>query len=274
MGVAVAVLGASASAAPGFVACSSDSFVAPEDAASEASGPDAASDGPATDAGADGAARGCASLSPPPIFCADFDEGSAIAGWDSVDHPGFATVGLDTRFAVSPPASVLVHVDGANPQCAYERMHHATTRAFTRATLSFAVRTGDDDGGSFRGAAVAAFIVRTNAGSTLVLVDTSPFAADIHEQYPTDSGSFDEWTPFPLLSAGVWHEVALDVDLSAAPATFAVTVDGRAALGRTPFRATLGTAGTGVEVQMGPFCLEADAGPLDLRFDDVALDLR
>jgi hypothetical protein len=58
-----------------------------------------------TAGGPDAATTFCAALTPKPLFCLDFDEGSATAGWSQVDQT-MAKVGLTTSEFVSAPGAM------------------------------------------------------------------------------------------------------------------------------------------------------------------------
>src|SRR5438552_1278217 len=82
-------------------------------------GPEAPDAGGGTDAGADAASEAgradagfCASQSPPPAFCRDFDEGApASAGWTAFgESSDAATIAIDTETWTSPPASLALAV--------------------------------------------------------------------------------------------------------------------------------------------------------------------
>jgi hypothetical protein len=79
-----------------------------EDAPERPDGP--AESGPIGDASIDARDASpppfCASLSPQPLLCADFDEGSAATGWSYV-HMTSGTIALDTTEFRSPPAAMI-----------------------------------------------------------------------------------------------------------------------------------------------------------------------
>ena len=68
--------------------------------------PDASDGGTVTDTGTPFTTF-CAGLSPKPVFCEDYDEGSVSAGWDQVSSQG-GKAGVSTTAFQSGPASMLV----------------------------------------------------------------------------------------------------------------------------------------------------------------------
>jgi hypothetical protein len=130
----------SADAGPGFDAAQADV------ARPEASGDDAPAGADAPDAGADANLGFCASLSPAPRLCADFDEGQPLqAGWTLLDlYPAGMMAKLDTN-ALSPPGSFLsaINPSGA-PSSA--RLQESVPALSSHVHVAFAMLLQPTDG--------------------------------------------------------------------------------------------------------------------------------
>ena len=67
--------------------------------------------------------RRCATLSPSPRLCVDFDEGDPIgAGWSQVEMDQGTSLSLDSSIAFSAPGSALARMIDAQSGCAYGRL--------------------------------------------------------------------------------------------------------------------------------------------------------
>jgi hypothetical protein len=225
---------------------------------------DSSSDGTAIDAPG---VRFCASLSPPPKFCADFDGPGASVddGWDDVEvePPSGTSVTLDPMGRAG--ASALMTVDD-NLGCAYSRLGKTFFTNGKGARFSFSYRpTGVTDDSIFAfwdlrgdGADCGIFFrLETTDGQTVS-------AAATHFQY--DNGMRDdifEWISAPKL--GVWSKI--EAEIASDGSSIAVILDGDPVSRQTiPAGCTFGSTS-----YFAPgFHCEDRAH--EARFDDVVVD--
>jgi hypothetical protein len=111
-------------------------------AAGDASIGDAGVDG--SDSPADAAKGGsgyCATLSPKPLFCCDFDEDGGVgAGWDSVTIDPGAAASIDTSTSTSGTSSLLAQSTQANSSGISALLHKSFSNVgFTETHLAFDV---------------------------------------------------------------------------------------------------------------------------------------
>jgi hypothetical protein len=122
---------------------------APQDAARDA--PPTNDSGPVKDGGADGATTFCASQSPQPLFCEDFDEGSFSVGWSYVHTMG-GTLALDQTESRSPPGALIaqsgIAASGYDDVAMYRSFALTGTSTFTGIIdLDFRIDQADATGG-------------------------------------------------------------------------------------------------------------------------------
>jgi hypothetical protein len=251
----------------------------PKDAASDAG--DAGIDSPSSpeeDAGpspADGgrdAAREasagsfCATRTPQPKFCDDFDDGELEGDWDSTTILN-GEPALDTSVATSLPASLVVGtlplVDG---ESAHAHLRTTATGAPTgHVVLSFELMlaTATYTKGVV---AIATLDVSSNHFFTLYLRDgdaDSP-AATLEEIAPA-STTRHVLTKLP--PANVWTRATIDIDLANAKAS--VLWGAEKALDQAPIAAGAAEDPT---VRIGAVYVYGPADAFEARFDDVTLD--
>jgi hypothetical protein len=143
----------------------------------------------------DGPPTFCESLSPKPLFCADFDEGEANAydGW-SYYHHTTGTLAIDTTEYLSPPAAMIANTDVvtgsgvAVDTAVYEGQFTLTGQTFA-GTLDFDLRVDQVDatGGV---AVLAQFGLTDGAGGGLYYLQfvttsngSSPLSCQVAEIY-------------------------------------------------------------------------------------------
>lgn len=201
------------------------------DAPPSEAGPDAPA---TTDSGPDGQdsapAGYCASLSPTPGFCADFDTG-ALDSQFSFDHTaGTGSLSADATTSVSPPDSFAAKLGKSSTNTGFAFMTRVFSGTATQFKYGFELRLDGWPGGPAAGV-LAAIVIDDGAADshTLSLYVTGTYAA-LEESFATTDGGMAyldhklNWTP----TLGVWTHVAFSVDLSAK--TCSVTVNGKADL--------------------------------------------
>ena len=213
----------------------------------------------------------CDRLAPAPHFCADFDEGAATVGWQSIDDKGSAgTIAVDDQVSVSPPASARITMTANPPGCSYERLHQSIDGAFSHGYLGFAVRLGDASGAAPDVLISELGLALPGPEDYLIYVEEGATTSQLVEQYTDTSGSSTQTQhPFGLLPIGSWSTLRLDVDLTAAP-RFTLSVNGKPTLEFTAFVPL--PAPTGLRVALGLGCVSSTSAAIELHFDDVVLD--
>jgi len=195
------------------VACASfSSDATPTPGPSDAAPSDASTgDAGTTDASSPDAPSGpfCASLTPKPIFCVDFDEDpSAATGFDEE----LGTVALDSRFVVSAPASLLaLTVDGGGTPESISRLGRTLTSGTTSQKVSFMIRLGDDDGGNPPQTPYG-IVLRLIVDGWNVDLDVANAGLgylDFLLQYPDGGAQDDRVTLLRRPPPGVWTKVEL-----------------------------------------------------------------
>jgi hypothetical protein len=160
------------------------------------------------DSQADAVASGsgyCASLSPKPLFCCDFDEDGGVgAGWDSVNIDPGAAATIDTSISTSGTSSLLAQTTQANTTGIGASLHKSFSSAgFTETHLAFDVHP-DSSGYAYVGS------VELSAGFFVAMISPSP------EIQISTSGTYPTLTSG--LPTGTWTRVYVDLVLPGAAA--------------------------------------------------------
>jgi hypothetical protein len=231
----------------------------------------------------DSAALGfCASQSPAPAFCDDFDEGAANPPFDQVTSLG-GTVAVNAAQSFSAPDSMVSTVD-ANQSASsvdlagYKSLTSKQGVAGT-ATLEFEIRIDAGDTSSAADAVLGA--IQLYDGSALydlqleiLYASATTYAVSLTENSPS--------TPHPTgatLTLGAWTHVKLTVGLPAGSggATTATLGLGTA----SPFSTTVHVLSGGnpiaspiPELLVGPTFATPAAAGWTVRYDNVTFDVK
>lgn len=222
----------------------------------------------------------CASLNPAPLFCDDFDEGTALATpWDMLASTNGAEVASAASY-VSPPDSMLVTV---NPNTADTAVDDAGYKSFPSkqgvagtATMSFEMRVDAVDESATSDGILGA--IQLWNGSTYWDLELEVFyeaaTNDLEVSMSEDGNTVSYVQHFASthLPLGTWTQVTLAIALpagtnGAAPATLAFN-------GTTVASATV-TVGTPTpipEILVGTTYATPCAGGWSLAYDDVTFD--
>lgn len=228
--------------------------------------PDSGTDAP-TDAPRDGDAAGppfCATQSPAPKFCADFDDPNPGAAWTTkTEVPNNSTVGIDTTIAKSGTASLRGE---SRALLATEPGNAALRKTFlvgaTHVRLAFSGRWSTTTFGDGM-VAIANVDVAANRFFTLYLRNADPGTAVLEEIV----GATTTLTPLAAVPAvDTWTRVELDLDLANGKAT--VRFDGA----KVAEAATGTAAATEVTVRIGNVYVTGPLPKLVGNYDDVTLD--
>jgi hypothetical protein len=224
----------------------------------------------------------CASLSPAPAFCDDFDEGAANPAWDQVTGLG-GTVAVNALESVSAPDSMVSTVDANQSESSvdlagYKSLPSKQGVAGT-ATLDFEIRIDAGDTSSAADAVLGA--IQLYDGNELydlelevMYASASSYAVSLTE----DSPSVPHATGATITLA-TWTHVTLSVVLPAGnggDTTATMTIAGTHTLSTTVHVLSGGNpiASPIPEALVGPTFATPAAGGWTVRYDNVTFDVK
>jgi len=174
----------------------------------------------------------CAALSPQPLFCEDFDEGSVGAGWSHIDQTDGA-LSLDTDEFESAPASVVMHspnVGAGTVDVAMYRSFSLTGQTFEGSIdLDMRVDRSDSNGGVAVLAQVALEQVGTSYVVQLVAISQGNLLAFTISEVSTNAPCPIVHPVQPTIDLATWTHVTLTVQapFSGGPAKATLAFDGQ-----------------------------------------------
>lgn len=234
---------------------------------------DAASDG-GVDAVADtvstpdASAHFCAFLSPAPVLCEDFDEGTAFdARFTAKFVASTAHLGADGAYAKTAPDSLFSSTDTSTPFVnSYAYLSRVFTGTGSRLELAFDVLLVQTVSG--QSAVTAALIVDDGLPTQHQLAFVLGSLNEIEESFvAADGGSIFLDTQLAVSpTPGTWSRV--DIVLSLPQRTATVTVDGAAAVTAAPLDSSWPASGV-LTADVGIGYVSGTSGPWDIRYDDV-----
>ncbi|MBS2013883.1 MAG: hypothetical protein JST00_13420 [Deltaproteobacteria bacterium] len=257
---------------------SPDAGLPGEEAGTEDSGPDVVD----TDAGTDGASDAkpdrandasagyCATLSPKPKFCDDFDDGDVANDWLFKNVLGGSVLDLDVSSATSAPYSMgIVTPPLTNMQQGPAHLRQTLFGNAKHQKLSFSTYFVTSPTITKGTLAIATLDVSTDHFFTLYLRDSptdgvSTPAAVLEEIQGATTNRFPLASLPPM---GAWARITLDVDLVAGKAS--VLIGSTKAVDDVTIGTTGGTEAT---FRLGAVYLFGPADPVEARFDDVVVD--
>jgi hypothetical protein len=223
----------------------------------------------------------CASRTPAPTFCDDFDHASLPGAWD-VFHQIGGSLAIESSASVSPPSSLVVIFSALDPGQLLDtalRKRFALPPSRGTTALELAVRPVTAD--PTPGAVVVLFSLdffdaannryslqfalrQTPGGLSVTLGEQSGFI---------DGGMAYVEHPLPdPLTLGTWTKVRIEVARTAPrSATARVTFDGRVELDSVPLSVTVDAAA--LLVSIGSTFESLPSKPWSIRYDDVVIDL-
>jgi hypothetical protein len=249
--------------------------------------PTGATDGPAQDSGArpDAMTTFCASLSPQPTLCVDFDEG---APYNALFAQTTGTVGADGTSYSSPPDSFFATISaGASLPASFMSHRFASMGMFGMGSnIEYAFDLFLEQYVHGQSAVVGRILI--NAGTQwehdlgLVVSDTS---ATVEESFAgADGGIVYIDTPLQVApQPNKWTRVV--VTLSPRQQTVTVTVGGAGALTNAPLDPSwsygggsgsgggFGGFGNGTSIYLGMDFVTSTSGPWAVRYDNVVANL-
>ncbi len=233
---------------------------------------DAPSDAPAGDGGLAGEAGSWCASQGQHFFCADFDEGSATAGWSSVDLQATqGMLGLSPQY-VSPPTSFLsstpAHSSGSMEARVVESV--PTVPSHVHAEFDMFPCTAMTTG-YYEVAKIHAYSTGFSGG---VDVDISGTEDIVVDEYGDDGGELvTDLKPSPGYQLGRWNHVALDVVLDPSAGSVTLVLDRATApsVSQSGMR-TLTPGTTNVDFVLGLWSGGGNDPACEVDFDDVILD--
>ena len=154
----------------------------------------------------------CASLSPQPTFCADFDAVmTPQEGWDVLQTQAGTTVGLDGELYLSAPDSFLVLVNDANCNGSAAQLIKGFPSVLTHAQLDFEIYSK-----KYTDVSVAAIQLSSDNSPVGYLLELYMQASGAYfqESVPGDGGATSLYTNFVAPpTSPPWLHVTLVMDL-------------------------------------------------------------
>ena len=235
----------------------------------------ATTDSGAPDASDDASSPYCKGLQPPPSFCADFDEGSCLTGWDESRTTG-GTLSLDTQNPRSPPAACVAASPGANVGLDVVLIKKLSTR-LGGASFAFDAKLELTDPGELQPKLGGLLVYGADAGGQSDYSLWLQFPGNklqVVEQYPSAGTTKYNTLDVPVgLTPGKWTRFELDTTpppTGKGIASFAVKVDGVEVFTHL---ATAGIDTTGTPgIQVGLFSISPPSNAWRVRYDNVVLD--
>jgi hypothetical protein len=238
--------------------------------------------------GVDGGGSFCASLSPTPTFCDDFDEATSPTGWDQIiQNNGAVTV--DSLLAFSKPGSMLAEtsaaVGGQQTEADVLKQFASLQGKAIQISASFEMNVQTWDPSS-SGQILAFEIIFKNSSSTfnqIVLnlnsLGASGVSAQIAENAQGADGGEAGYNSYPLSThppTKTWTKVEVDLVIasptSAASNVITVKLDGATQLSQQALQVPL--QGGSPWVHMGIGYVATPAGAWAVRFDDLVVDIK
>ena len=219
--------------------------------------------------GADAIAPGfCASLSPTPLFCDDFDEGKPYnAGWDQVLQSGGGHLALSNLWR-----SWMESVRAATPTFDPSAGSPSAALAYTVPNGETTIRAEADL--DFESVAPnqivdAIDLSQATSGTPLQLIlYVSPGRLFVQEQ-TNFGGTFQQFGLSASVQAGQWHRFSLELTVGSSPQVTAL-VDGNVAL--SPSALMLHWQTTPIVVSVGIHYVGVTGDAVALDVDDVVAD--
>jgi hypothetical protein len=218
----------------------------------------------------------CALLDPPPILCADFDEGSLDGGWAQVGLNG-GTVVLDPTQFVSPPASMIASILPATSGYPFAVLSKNFTEAIgnSRFAFDFELVTIDSCGEYAKFVSLTLPNPESTPFALFVQLASSDGGLLIVEQDPVDGGAdYPSYSLVDSFPAGVWGH--LEIDTIAAPddggiSQYQVSLNDASVLPPTAVQSTWAFGAPSIGV--GIVGANTPGGACVVRFDNVTFDL-
>lgn len=227
----------------------------------------------------DAATSYCLGIVPTPTFCADFDEGSCVSGWDETHVTG-GTFALDMDSPSSFPAACAASSPAPPPGGLDVVLLKAFDAQIGAASFAFDMKIEDSDPAE-TGPLLAGLLVHgVDAGASLRsasyalwFVFPTPETVQISEQYL--SAGVTKFNGFDVpasITPGKWTRFELDLLSTGGGITsFIVKVDG-ATVFTHPTQAGADTTGK-PSIELGLFSIGQSTHPWRVLYDNVVFDM-
>ncbi len=219
--------------------------------------------------GSDGAAF-CATLTPAPAFCEDFDEGSYAAQFTNSTLSADGVLGSDGLAFTSPPNSLFSKVGTKTSTGEWAYLTHVFTGTATQVSYAFDLRL-DAWGGGESGVLAAITIDKDAPNEHRLELYVRGGIAALEEYFTTPDGGAPvtndhtlAWVP----KLGAWTHVVFSVDSAAK--TCAATIDGKADVTASAMDPSW-TPGT-PSFEVGFSYIASNTSAWTARFDNVVVD--
>ncbi len=232
-------------------------------------------DAPFADAGTDATPPPfCASLSPQPTLCDDFDEGTSFSPqFPQTVQPSTGHLGIDQAYASSSPASMFALVDqGTSGSQAVAYVQHTFSGSSTSFEIAFDVLLDQYVAGAF--GVVTSIALNPSAQNphfaTMAIASTG---AEMEQAFTgADGGNqFVDSTLNPAPSAKQWTRV--DITLSLPQHRLTVLVGGVSALTSETLDSSWPASGA-FAIQLGLTYVASTSGPWSARIDNVVVNVQ
>jgi len=218
--------------------------------------------------------RWCASLSPTPMFCDDFDDQGPFTRWTDLYVRSGGTVGRDgTAFRSAPNALLALSPASVDPSSSLVYLSTTATKSKVRIAYDMRIDARDPKTGYAEinyinfdtpGLAFAVYLRVFDSASSVTRITSEVYLPDggipAHDVALAGMPRFDVWT-----------RVGVEVDVASTPRTLTVTIDGIVAALQTlepglyapgPVSARVGIGYTGYPT----------TGDWRIRYDNVTID--
>jgi hypothetical protein len=224
----------------------------------------------------------CASLSPAPTFCSDFDTTPSPWGWDSpVTHMG--TLALDDLTYESAPYSLeATTMADESTDFLYAKVQKAFTQSIGDSTLKFDVYFETIDPDEQYGKVASLTLAGDDPSWAIYLQLPDPTRLDIAEQLPDDTadggyGYIDHVFTYAggMVTTGNWLRVEIDTfraDGGTGLGQFQVLIDGVVVL--PPVTVASSAAFGPPTIELGLIGVDSPTGPWGVLIDNVTFDMR
>jgi hypothetical protein len=237
------------------------------------------------DSGKDSAAEAspppnCASLSPAPFFCDDFDANTDNGLWDPVHQTGGTVVVNSTEY-ISPFNSMLVTVNGnADPSTLEAEAFKSLPGGVMTGTcaLGFALRIDAADTSSASSAVVAA--IQLHGATTQWDLELEVYYSQTASAFTVGITEIPQEVVHPAtvtFPLGTWVNALMTIALPPAPdgsATAKLTLNGSTALSATVHVLAGAQPTSSPTAVVGTNYATATSGGWALRYDNVTFDMK
>jgi hypothetical protein len=223
--------------------------------------------------------RWCATVSPAPLFCDDFDVGALGATWSGGLQQSTATATLDSTIFESPPSSMLVAIPSFSSGGDGIAMLSTTFSAILNGASTYAFDLIIEAWDMNANYTKVASIIMPGGYAIYIQIDATG-VLDIAEQIPAEDGGFaygDYFgAPTTVIAPGVWHRIELrtapPIDGGSGIASLTATFDHATVIDETSLEAVIPPGAP--EIELGLYWVVPMEAPWRVHFDNVVFDMK